>query len=254
MYASAPNFDGVCLPLKRLANVPEHPLRRPLRAFMNKLNKALEGRVALEEATDPLHAELYALRLKALEWLAAQKRPDLLGKLEALEMDLLAKATDPGKALLVDNMRFAIEVQREFIAGLSRFGQPFERDLEEHLSGLRNMSLDQLMTAYAALPNPEAARILVRWLTASLRTEAALLMGDAVLNEEVRISRARQRQLNGMLVHAAQEFGAGAQIMGLIPTVSVEQPFLAAEPLPKGWVKEQKQLADLDLSTWFKRA
>lgn len=254
MLTSAPSMDGLCLPLKRLAYAHEHPLKKPLRAFLSKLNRALEGRAGLEKATDELHPELFSLRLKAIEWLVTQRDTDLLKKLDGLEKELLAKATDASRALLVDNMRFALHSQRDFIAGLARFGHSFDGLKREHLAPLLELSLEQFTAAYSAVPNPEAARVLLRWMSASLRTEMGLLMGDAVLNDEVGIGDARLKQLNALLVHATQEFGAGAEIMGLTPSTPIEQPFLAAEPLPRGWAKEQKQLADLGLAAWFKRA
>lgn len=254
MFNAAPSMDGLCLPLKRLANVQEHPLKKPLRTFLTKLNEALESRTALEKATEGLHAELFSLRLRAIEWLVGQRDTDLLKKLDGIEKELLAKATDASRALLVDNMRFALHSQREFIKGLERFGHSFDGLKKEHLAPLLELSLEQFTAAQSAVPNPEAARVLLRWISASLRTELGLLMGDAVLNAEVKVSDARMKQLNALLVHATQEFGAGAEIMGLTKSVPLEQPFLAAEPLPKGWVKEQKQLADLGLADWFKRA
>ena len=67
-------MDGLCLPLKRLAYVHEHPLKKPLRAFLSKLNVAFEGRTGLEKATDELHAELFSLRLKAMSKAAKRIR------------------------------------------------------------------------------------------------------------------------------------------------------------------------------------
>ena len=253
MLASAPSMDGLCLPLKRLAYVHEHPLKKPLRAFLSKLNVAFEGRTGLEKATDELHAELFSLRLKAIEWLVTQSDTDLLGKLGGLDKELLGKATDASRALLVDNMRFALQAQRDIIVGLERFGHSFDGIKREHLAPLLELHYDQMIAAFATVPNPQAAQLLLRWMSASLRTEMGLLMGDAVLNGEAKVSDARLKQLNALLVHATQEFGAGAEIMGLTPSTPIEQPFLA-EPLPKGWIKEQKQVAEAGLGDWFKRS
>jgi len=254
MLASTPSMDGLCLPLKRLAYAQVHPLKKPLRAFLSKLNGALEGRTVLERATDELRPELFSFRLKAIEWLVTQGDTDLLGELGGLEKELLGKATDPARALLVDNMRFALHAQRDIIVGLERFGHSFDGIKSEQLAPLLELHYDQMIAAFTAVPNPQAAQLLLRWMGASLRTEMGLLMGDAVLNGEVKVSNARLKDLNALLVHATQEFGAGAEIMGLTPSTRIEQPFLAAEPMPKGWAKEQKQFADLGLGDWFKRA
>jgi hypothetical protein len=254
MLTTTPNMDGLCLPLKRLAYVHEHPLKKPLRSLLTKLNAALEARTSLEKATDELQAELFSLRLKVMEWLINQRNADLLGKLGGIDKELLGKATDASRALLVDNMRFALLAQRDVIVGLERFGHSFDGVKQEQLAPLLELHYDQMVAAFAAIPNPQAAQLLLRWLRASLRTEMGLLMGDAVLNGEVQVSAARVKQLNALLVHATQEFGAGAEIMGLTPSTPIEQPFLAAEPLPKGWVKEQKQLAEVGFGDWFKRA
>ncbi|MBL0044016.1 MAG: hypothetical protein IPP33_06310 [Flavobacteriales bacterium] len=230
----------------------EHPLKKPLRAFLSKLNVAFEGRTGLEKATDELHAELFSLRLKAIEWLVTQSDTDLLGKLGGLDKELLGKATDASRALLVDNMRFALQAQRDIIVGLERFGHSFDGIKREHLAPLLELHYDQMIAAFATVPNPQAAQLLLRWMSASLRTEMGLLMGDAVLNGEAKVSDARLKQLNALLVHATQN-SVPARRSWPYAEHTYRATFLA-EPLPKGWIKEQKQVAEAGLGDWFKRS
>lgn len=252
MLATVPSIDGFGLPLKYLASGGAHPLRPALRAFLNRVNALLQGRGDLVKGTDALQEAQFALRLKVMEWMLAQRDTDLVKRLRSIAQALEGKGTTPDRALLVENMRFALEVQVEFLQALGRHGQALEQLSRERVRHLAGLHYEQFIAAAAAaVPNPEASSMLVRWFTASLRLEVALLMADAVLNEEVRITAVRLWKLNALLVQAAQEFGGGARVMGLIANPQPVQPFLAAEPPPKAWLKEQHELAELGFAEWF---
>lgn len=252
MLATAPSIDGFGLPLKYLAVGGEHPLRGALRTFLRRVNSVLQGRGDLVKGTDALQEEQFALRLKVMEWMLAQRDTDLVKRFQAIARGLEGKGTTPGLALLVENMRFALDVQVEFLQALNKHGQALSHLSRERMRHLAGLHYEQFIAAAAAaVPHPEASDMLVRWFTASLRLEAALLMADAVLNEEVTITAARLWKLNALLVQAAQEFGGGARVMGLIANPQPVQPFMAAEPPPKAWLKEQRELAELGFAEWF---
>lgn len=215
MLPQAPNVDGVFLALKYAT--PEDqlaPLREPFQALLARLNRVLEGRAGLGAATDPLHADLFALRLKAIAAWAESGEVDMRGKLDRLAHELMEKATTQERALLVRHMCFALDVQRGLVDGLDDLGVDLDQLDTKQVAPLLKLEMPTFLDVLRAhAPTPEAAVQLEKWMRASFRTELGLLMGDAVLNEEVRITASRWYQVNAFLLDAAQELKDGAQLL-----------------------------------------
>jgi hypothetical protein len=151
----------------------------------------------------------------------------------------------------VANMRFALHAQVETMQAIAGH----KLDLSQlNVSALEQLGALQFTQFEAALlvgvPNQQAAQVLLGWLHASMDLEVALLMGDAVLKEELKVSPTRVDALNRFLVNASQTYAASARLLGLVR--SSDTPLsIAAEPLPRSWVKGQKQLADSGLGDWL---
>ncbi|HQY00921.1 MAG TPA: hypothetical protein PLV08_14180 [Flavobacteriales bacterium] len=240
--------------MKHWAAAPGNdPVKRAVHAFVQRLNTLLKGRVELVKATDGLHDELFALRLRALQHLATTNDLDLMVALDQVAKGWKEKAQGQAMELMVWNMEFAVDVQRDLLRSLKSQGIALNTDTVATFAPLRDHRFTELVALVPALvPNPQAAEVLTTWLLASLRMELALLMADAVLNEEVAIGPKRLYALNSMLVRAAQDFGACASLMGLTRSTRPEPVFLAAEPVSAAYIKEQKELAELGIGDWFK--
>jgi len=251
MLASAPSIDSIFLPLKEMARsaAGNNPLRLPMRAFVAKVNALLASRKNLPEHAAMLRNEQFSLRLKAITW-SIQERVDLHAKFKKLENAWQEKEAE--HPALVANMRFALHAQVEVMQAIA--GHKLD------LSKLDVSALDQLaalqFTQFEAallvgVPNQQAAQVLLAWLHASMDMEVALLMGDAALNHEVKVTPTRIAALSRFLVNASQTYAASARLLGMVSTTEAPAS-IAAEPLPASWVKGQKQLADQGLGDWLR--
>ncbi|MBL7982988.1 MAG: hypothetical protein JNL52_14410 [Flavobacteriales bacterium] len=249
MLHGASSIDSVFLPLKEMARQQHNPLRLPMRAFIDKVKALLASRKNLPEHAATLRDEQFNLRLKAIGW-SIKENIDLTAKFKKLENAWQEKEAD--HPVLVANMRFALHAQVEVmqaIAGPKLDLSKVDGSALEQLGELRFAQFESALLV--GVPNQQAAQVLLGWLHASMDMEVALLMGDAVLNDEMKASPARVDALNRFLVNASQTYAASARLLGLVHTREAPAS-MAAEPLPAAWVKGQKQLADLGLGDWLR--
>lgn len=249
MHASAPHIDSIFLALKEDARQGNHPLQERMRAFLGKVNDLLTSRKNLSEHAATLRDEQFSLRLKACVW-SIKKDVNITARFDQLEHAW--KGKEAAYAVLVSNMRFALHAQVETmqaIAGPKLDLSKLDVTALEQLGGLQFTQFESALLV--GVPNQQAAHVLLGWLHASMDMEVALLMGDAVLNDEVPVAATRIAALNRFLVNASQTYAASARLLGLVRTTDAPAS-MAAEPLPASWVKGQKQLADQGLGDWLR--
>ncbi len=250
MFDGAPSIDSVFLPLKEMAREPNNPLRQPMRSFLKKVNELLTSRKNLPEHAVALRDEQFALRIRAIQWIIAEG-VDLNARCTELDARLRQLETEDGSALLA-NMRFALHAQMEVIGALMSADVDLSEMDTNPLDQLGELEFSQFESALSVgVPNQEAAHILLGWIHSSMDMEVGLLMGDAIINEELKVTAARIDVLNRFLVHATQCYAGSARLLGLVR--AAETPItLVAEPVPATWVKGQKRLADQGLGDWLK--
>jgi len=251
MLASAPSIDSAFLPLKELARraAGNNPLRIPMRAFLSKVNTLLTSRKNLAEHAATLRDEQFTLRLKAVVW-SIKEDVDITARFKKLENAWKEKEAE--HAVLVANMRFALHAQVETmraIAGPKLDLSKLDASALEQLGGLQFTQFESALLV--GVPNQQAAQVLLGWSHASMDMEVALLMGDAILNDEVKVTPTRIDALNRFLVNASQTYAASARLLGLVRAPDAPL-MIAAEPLPTSWVEGQKQLADRGLGDWLR--
>jgi hypothetical protein len=249
MLHGTSSIDSVFLPLKEMAREPNNPLRQPMRSFLKKVNELLASRKNLPEHAVALRDEQFALRLKAIVWFIKED-VDIAARFKQVENAW--KRKEAGHPVLVANMRFALQAQVETmqaIAGHKLDLSKLDASALEHLGGLPFAQFESALLV--GVPNPQAAQLLLGWLHASMDMEVALLMGDAVLNDEVKVTPLRISALNRFLVNASQTYAASARLLGLVGASDAPLT-IAAEPLPTSWVKGQKQLSDRGLGDWLR--
>lgn len=249
MFDGAPSIDSIFLPMKEMARQGNNPLRLPMRSFLNKVNDLLTSRKNLPEHAAALRDEQFSLRLKAMTWLINEDM-DMAARFKELEHAWTEKEAD--HAVLVANMRFALHAQMESMQAIAGPKLDLSQLDRSALDALGDLQFSQFESALmVGVPNQQAAHVLIGWLHASMDMEVALLMGDAILNEEVKATPARIVALNRFLVNASQTYAASARLLGLVRTA--EAPItLAAEPIPASWAKGQKRLADQGLGDWLR--
>lgn len=250
MLDGAPSIDSVFLPLKEMAKKGDNPLRLPMRSFLTKVNELLASRKNLPEHGASLRDEQFALRIRAIEWIIAEDI-DLRAHCSELDARLKEMEAEEGNGILLANMRFALHAQMDVLGGVTGSGVDLSDMDAAPLKQLGRLQFPQFESALLlGVPNPEAAHILLGWMHASMDMEAALLMGDAVLNDEVKVSASRVDALNRYLVNATQTYAASARLLGIAPPPDMSVA-IAAEPPPASWVKGQKRLADQGLGEWL---
>jgi len=244
MLHGAPSIDNVFLPLKEIARQGNNPLRLPMRSFLSKVGALLTSRKNLPEGAAALRDEQFSMRLKAIAWLIKED-VDIAARFKKLENAWKEKEAE--HAVLVANMRFALHAQVETMQAISGPKLDLSKLDGSALQQLGDLQFSQFEAALLfGVPNQQAAQVLLGWLHASMDVEVAVLMGDAVVNDEVKVTTHRTDTLNRYLVNAAQTYAANARLLGLVRTA--EGPAsIAAEPLPASWIKGQKQLADQGL-------
>lgn len=211
---TAQHADGVFLALKYEApKEHEDPFQEEFRELLARVCRVLEGRAGLSSGTDPLLGQLFTLRLKAIDRSVQAGGLDLRGKLATLATIILDKADTAERAMLVRHMCYALDVQRELLERMEGVGVHLDEVEPEQLTRILALDFDRLQeqlrqSTLAGGPDLE------KWLRASLRTELGLLMGDAVLNNEARISAPRWYQVNAFLVNAASELRTRSQDLG----------------------------------------
>ena len=250
MLDGAPSIDSVFLPLKEIARQGNNPLRQPMRSFLTKVNALLASRKNLPEHGASLRDEQFALRIRAIEWIMAEDI-DLNERCSELDARLQKMETEEGNGVLLGNMRFALHAQMEVLGAVIGSGVDTSKMGAAPLEQLGGLLFSQFESALLlGVPNQQAAHVLLAWMHASMDMEVALLMGDAVINAEVKVSASRVDALNRYLVNAAQTYAASARLLGIVPAPNASA-MLAAEPLPTSWVKGQKRLADQGLGDWL---
>lgn len=253
MFTGGPSIESPILPYREWAAERGNPLQRASKAYMEQLLAVLQSRKQLPKAVAGLRAEQFALRIKALQWLA-EEGFDLAEWQQRKEQELKAQEHQPGKELLVLNMRFALHAGADVVRGLKAKGVDLEHLDKAQFAAMDGISFEQFEAVITlAVPHSEAAQLILTWLYASMDMEAALLMGDVVLDDTVRISAARMEDLNAFLVPAAQTYAACARLMRLVPVNDVPVSDLVQEPVPKSYARQQQQLAELGIADWFKQ-
>lgn len=253
MFTGGPNIESPILPYREWAVTRGNPLQRASKAYMEQLLTVLQSRKQLPKAVAGLRSEQFALRIKALYWLADDGF-DLLEWQQRKEQELKVHEHAPGKELLVLNMRFALHAGADVVRGLQATGVDLEHLDKDQISAMVGISFEQFEAVITlGVPHGEAAQLILTWLYASMDMEAALLMGDVALDDTVRISAARMKDLNAFLVPAAQTYAACARLMRLVPVNDEPVANLVQEPVPKGYARQQQQLAELGICDWFKQ-
>ncbi|WKZ64959.1 MAG: hypothetical protein QY325_09310 [Flavobacteriales bacterium] len=253
MFTGGPSIESPILPYREWAVERGNPLQRASKAYMEHLLAVLQSRKQLPKAVAALRNEQFALRIKALEWLA-QDGFDLEEWQQRKERELKAHEHAPGLELLVLNMRFALQAGADVFRGLKAKGVDLENMDKGQVAAMDGITFEQFEAVInLAVPHGEAAHMILTWLYASMDMEAGLLMGEAVLEEDVRVSAARVEDLNAFLVPAAQTYAACARLMRLVPVNEVPAASLVQQPAPKGYIRQQQQLAELGIADWFKQ-
>ncbi|MBS1581602.1 MAG: hypothetical protein JST66_05300 [Bacteroidetes bacterium] len=251
MLDGTPSIDNVFLPLKEIVRQGDNPLKQPMCSFLKNVNELLSGRKNLPEHAVGLRDEQFALRIRAIEWVVSENI-DLGERCSALNERFQKMEAKDGRDILLANIRFALHAQLEVLKAMENSGVELSQMDTAPLEQLSGLQFSQFESALlVGVPNQQAAHILLGWMHASMDTEVALLMGDAVLNEEIRITPLRIDALNRYLVNAAQTYAASARLLGIIPSTDMS-PQLAAEPLPAAWVRGQQRLADRGLGDWLR--
>ena len=249
MLDGAPNIDSVFLPLKEIARQGNNPLKQPMRSFLKKVNDLLTSRKNLPENAPALRDEQFALRIRSIEWLI-EEDVDIAEAFRKVDARLQVTTTEHGT--LLANMRFALRAQLEVLGAMLSSGVDLTQMDTAPLEQLGDLQFMQFESALlVGVPNQQAAHLLLGWMHSSMDMEVALLMGDAVLTDEVSITPNRMDALNGFLVNAAQTYAASARLLGIVRDTHGAVT-IAAEPLPASWVKGQKRLADEGLGDWLR--
>lgn len=248
MFTEESTIEGVCLPLKYLAATErDNPLQQPLRAFLKQVNTLAVGKEHLAEGCAALHGEQFALRMQAIQWLAATEA-DVLGMLQGMEAKWRTKATTPERKRLLKALLHAVRGQEAVLGTIEAAGHSL-KTVAKQIAPLVNAKISYEVFVNGVLsqaPNTEQAQAMLAWINSSLDLETALLMADAFLSDEVDITPGRASELNLFLLRANKAFDKGLKHWGVQITGKeapvVAEPLAVYRTISEGTVKPTAQV------------
>jgi hypothetical protein len=149
--------------------------------------------------------------------------------------------------ILKENILFALRCNRRVIESLFNDVKKSE-NLNIDFTQLPEINYQQFLAYLTfAIPDNETAQKIVDLTNASLHIEFVMLATDIIMRDKkIKASNKLINELSFLLADAAQEYSALATELGILKTKPKPQTF-SNQLFDKGFVKEQKKLADIGI-------
>ena len=217
------------------------------------LKKDLESSTPLNKIFLPSLESLFALRLKALKWLAENEDLNIADAVKDIYDELLNANYSKGLSTLADNCLFALRVQMKFIEQLStKVGSISPESITAEFKAIPEITYMQFITSMSALvPDDEGLQTFLDWLNDSLKMEYGLIALHFLVHDKWNISSSKQRELTFMVADAAQEFSALSTLL-FFGHQSKEVIAESHQYLSAAFVNEQLSLAEEGITEYEK--
>jgi len=251
MIATAKNYDVICFQLRNnLYSQLESPLKKDLNRLSSDIKAILTSGKKVQAQSMGMLSQVFNLRIKALKWLAEDKNFDYLEMLKDIFPQIEEWKSDRKLEVLTENILFAMRCNQRVVESLVWTNEFSTDSLSSNISQLPDITYQQFIASLAfANLDDETTQKIVDWTNASLHIEFVLVAADIIGDDKLKISDKTINELAFLVADAAQEYSALATELGILKTRSTRQSFSNLS-FDNGFIKEQKQLADLGLDNF----
>ncbi len=247
MLATVKNYDLICYQLRNnLYSQLENPLKKDIDRLSKDITNIINSNKKIQSQSVDILAQLFNLRVKAIKWLSQDNNFNYLEMLSEVSNQIEEIGANRKMQILKENILFALRCNKRVIESLFNAGEQSE-NLNIDFTQLPDINYQQFLASLAfAIPDDETAQKIADWTNASLHIEFVMLAADIIRDEEIKVSGKTINELSFLVADAAQEYSALATEFGILKTKANQQSF-SSQPFDKGFVNEQKALADIGI-------
>lgn len=247
MLASVKNYDFICYQLRNnLYSQLDNPLKKDIDKLSKEITSILNSNKKIQSQSVDILAQLFNLRVKAIKWLSQNDNLNFLEMLSEVSSQIEEIGENKKLEVLKENILFALRCNKRVIESLFSAGVQTE-NLNIDFTQLPDINYQQFLASLAfTIPDDEAAQKIADWINASLHIEFVMLAADIIIDEKIKVSDKSINELSFLVADAAQDYSALATEFGVLKTKAIYQSF-SNQPFDKGFLKEQKTLADIGI-------
>lgn len=249
MSIAAKTYEFVTLELHAHRVELEPVFRNQFETLFARIREDLINGRDVDESCNELLESIFAIRIKALIWLSRQsdfKLADILLEVEQLVNELSNQNNLEG---LSENLGFALRTVRRVTNGL--IAKVPELGTKEGAAALSQLPEIDYWTYYdmlsISIPNGELLENIMEWVDSSLELEYAILAAILLHEENLMVGQKIIDDLAILMALAAQDYGAYAVELGIMPMHSSKRNKEYPIPEDSDFIKEQQLLADSGL-------
>ncbi|PJJ74796.1 hypothetical protein BXY57_0358 [Thermoflavifilum aggregans] len=247
MLTIVKNYDLICYHLRNsLYSQLENPLKKDIDKLSKDIINIINSSKKIQSQSVDILAQLFNLRVKAIKWLSQHNNFNYLEMLSEVSNQIEEIGENKKMEILKENILFALRCNRRIIESLFSAREQSEI-LNIDFTQLPDINYQQFLASLAfAIPDDETAQKIADWTNASLHIEFVMLAADIIIDEKIKVSEKSINELSFLVADAAQEYSALATEFGILKTKANQQT-LPNQPFDKGFVNEQKTLADIGI-------
>jgi hypothetical protein len=248
MVAIFKNYDLICYQLRnKLYSQLENSLKEEIDKLSNEIVNIINSGKKIQVQSFYILAQLFNLRVKAIKWLSQNNHFNYLEMLTEVSKQIEEIGENKKMEILKENILFALRCNRRVIESLFNDVKKSE-NLNIDFTQLPEINYQQFLAYLTfAIPDNETAQKIVDLTNASLHIEFVMLATDIIMRDKkIKASNKLINELSFLLADAAQEYSALATELGILKTKPKPQTF-SNQLFDKGFVKEQKKLADIGI-------
>jgi hypothetical protein len=251
MIATAKNYDVICFQLRHnLYSQLESSLKKDLNRLSTHIKTLIISGKKVQGQSVPILSQVFNLRIKAIRWLAAYTNFDYLEMLNDIVPQIEELKINKKLEVLTENLLFALRCNQRVVEAIIGTNETSAGIFSDSLTRLPEITYEQFIASLAfAIPDDETAQKMVNWTNASLHIEFVMVAADIIGNDKLKVSDKTINELSFLVADAAQEYIALATELGILKPRSSRQSFSTLS-FDNGFIKEQKQLADLGLNNF----
>lgn len=250
MFATAKNYDVICLQMRSYLPHLDTPIKKETNKFLGIVKKTITADANINDGLNKILPDIFNFRFKALKWLLEESEINFHEIIKEVYPWFEEMKSDPKLAVLAENILFAIRCNQRVINALFS-SDGFRENIEKEITNTPTITYEYFLATLAfGLPDENTVQKVVDWAHSSLRVEFILLAAAIIYEESVTISDKTINEMAYIVADAAQEYLAIATEMGLLPNNSNKRAGHAL--LNKKELKEEKYLADLGLPDFSK--
>lgn len=218
MQLSTGNYDIICLQMTHLLSKQDKELQELTKKFVANVRTIITDNQPLQTAINSFIPDIFEFRISALKWLSLQPDIDLSHLLNDTVPDIEQLCNNPRLAVLGENILFALRWNQKVIDLMLSEDPITSGQLAESLENQVIPNYHQFWDAlYKTADDKPGIDFIKHWSHSSLYIEFITLAGMLISEENIDLPENTINELSMLIANAAQEYYAGAKILGIIP-------------------------------------